>query len=462
MTPPTITGITTTIIAIPRVARLTLSGGSRNDATTVLVELSTDAGLTGIGQTLVDPPAFGAAGIKADIDAYLAPLLIGQSPFDIARLHTVMEQTLPGHRAAHAGIDLALWDLKGKALGVPVYELLGGRVRDGITLMAMVRHGEPESMARETDELLRTPYPALKMKIGMGVAADIARYHAVREAAGDRAAIQVDGNGGYSLGQAMAALAAMERIGGLGMIEQPVARMNDLAALSAHFTAPVMADESFDGPDALIEIAKRGAAQAAFLKSPKQGGLLGALTAAHIAGAAGIDLSIAVYSDVLAAAAAHLAAALPAITWPSFVARLADSVLTEPLTPSGTSPVRSAGSWAGRDIGPGKGALLHCGAIRETHPQYVYFTVLSMFYGNYVFSLPLSSLLFSCATMCAGRSFAFISRWWHRSSWLHYGNRQCVWQQGDLGRRAPCQFTIDGQDDLIRSSPHGCAARYGG
>jgi L-alanine-DL-glutamate epimerase-like enolase superfamily enzyme len=333
---PTITAITTTIIAIPRAARLTLSGGSRDDATTVLVEVETDAGLTGIGQTLVDPPAFGAAGIKADIDAYLAPLLIGQSPFDIARLHDVMERTLPGHRATHAAIDLALWDIKGKALGVPVYELLGGRVREGIGLMAMVRHADPAAMARETDDLLRTPYPALKVKIGMGVAADIARYRAVREAAGERATIQVDGNGGYSLGEAITALGAMERLGGLGMIEQPVSRLGDLAALARRFAAPVMADESFDGPDALLEIARRGAAQAAFLKIPKQGGITGALHAAQIAEAAGIDLSVAVYSDVLAAAAAHLAAALPAITWPSFVAPLADSVLTEPLIPSGT------------------------------------------------------------------------------------------------------------------------------
>jgi L-alanine-DL-glutamate epimerase-like enolase superfamily enzyme len=333
---PTITAVTATIIAIPRVARLTLSGGSRDDATTVLVEVETDAGLTGIGQTLVDPPAFGAAGIKADIDAYLAPLLIGQSPFDIARLHDVMERTLPGHRATHAAIDLALWDIKGKALGVPVYELLGGRVREGIGLMAMVRHADPAAMARETDDLLRTPYPALKVKIGMGVAADIARYRAVREAAGERATIQVDGNGGYSLGEAITALGAMERLGGLGMIEQPVSRLGDLAALARRFAAPVMADESFDGPDALLEIARRGAAQAAFLKIPKQGGITGALHAAQIAEAAGIDLSVAVYADVLAAAAAHVAAALPAITWPSFVARLSDSVLTAPLVPAGT------------------------------------------------------------------------------------------------------------------------------
>lgn len=250
--------LTSTIVAIPRTARLTLSGGSRDDATTVLVQLQTDAGITGIGQTVVDPPAFGAAGIKANIDAYLAPLLVGQSPLEIERLRAAMERALPGHRATHAAIDLALWDLKGKALGVPVHHLLGARLREGIALMAMVPHADPETMAREAERLLATPYPALKVKIGMGVADDLARYRAVHTAARARAIIQVDGNGGYTLDEAIAALAAMERIGGLGMIEQPVARLDDLAALARRFAAPVMADESFDGPEALSEIAERG------------------------------------------------------------------------------------------------------------------------------------------------------------------------------------------------------------
>lgn len=330
-----IAGIVTTVVAIPRTARLTLSGGSRDDATTVLVRIGTDAGITGVGQTVIDPPAFGAAGIKANIDAYLAPLLLGQSPLEIEPLQRVMEMTLPGHRATHAAIDLALWDLKGKALGVPVHQLLGARLREGIALMAMVTHADPATMARTTAALLATPYPALKIKIGMGLAEDVARYRAVREAAGDRAVIQVDGNGGYTLDEAIAALTAMEQIGGLGMIEQPVARLDDLAALAHRFSAPVMADESFDGPESLTAIAKRGAARAAFLKLPRQGGIRGALAAAQIAAAADIALSVAIYYDVLAAAATHIAAVVPAITWPSFVTRLSDSLLAEPLTPDG-------------------------------------------------------------------------------------------------------------------------------
>ncbi len=352
-----ITAVTSTIIAIPRMARLTLFGGSRDDATTVLVQLRTDAGITGIGQTVVDPPAFGAAGIKANIDAYLAPLMIGQSPLAIAHLHRVMERALPGHRATHAAIDLALWDLKGKARGVPVSQLLGERVREGIALMAMVPHADPETMAHETATLLATPYPALKVKIGMGIAADIACYRAVHEATANRAVIQVDGNGGYTLDEAIIALTAMEKIGGLGMIEQPVTPLDDLAALARRFSAPVMADESFDGPGTLTEIAARGAARAAFLKLPKHGGILGALAAARIAEDAGIVLSVAVYYDILAAAAAHVAVALPAITWPSFVTRLSDSLLTEPLVPDGLL-VRAP-------FGPGLGVMLDDERVRR-------------------------------------------------------------------------------------------------
>lgn len=352
-----IVAVTSVIVAIPRTARLTLSGGSRDDATTVLVKIETDTGITGVGQTIVDPPAFGAAGIKANIDAYLTPLLIGQSPAAIERLHGMMKRALPDHRATHAAIDLALWDLNGKARDVPVHQLIGERLREGIALMAMVAHADPATMARETEHLLATPYPVLKVKIGMGVADDLARYRAVHAAADDRATIQVDGNGGYTLDEAVAALTAMEAIGGLGMIEQPVARMDDLTALAHRFSTPVMADESFAGLETLAEIAQRGAVRAAFLKLPKQGGIRGALAAARLAERAGIALSIAVYYDVLAAAAAHVAVALPAITWPSFVTRLSDSILVAPLTPEGLLLRPPAG--------PGLGVTLDDEKVRQ-------------------------------------------------------------------------------------------------
>ncbi len=331
-----ITGVTATIVSVLRIVALHTAYGSRDDATTVLVQLATDAGHVGLGQVPVDPPYRGAAGIKANIDAYLAPVVVGQSPLAITALVGAMERTLPGQPLAVAAVELALWDAKGKALGVPVFELLGGRVRDGLSLMAMVQGATPDALAAATREALgAAPYPVLKLKIGLGATDDLRRYRAVRDAAGDRAVIQVDANAGYTLAEAIPALGAMADAGGLGMIEQPVARLDDLAALAAHSRVPIMADESLGSPADMLRIVERRAAHAGFLKIGKVGGLLAAQQIAHIAAVAGMPLSVAVYYDVLAAVAAHAAAAFPAVTWPSFVTRLPDTLLAASLQPDG-------------------------------------------------------------------------------------------------------------------------------
>ena len=161
--------VTPTVINIPRADTLKTSYGSRSYAQTVLVEVETDEGLIGIGQTSVDAPFYGepASGIIANINAHLGPAILGHSPLDIERLNRRMADALPGHLSTRAGVDLALWDLKGKALGVPVYQLLGGRFRDGISLMGFVRHDTPQAMYDAAcATLAETPYPVLKMKVG--------------------------------------------------------------------------------------------------------------------------------------------------------------------------------------------------------------------------------------------------------------------------------------------------------
>lgn len=333
-----ITRVTPTVISIPRADTLTTSYGSVGSAVTVLVQVETDEGLVGIGQTAVDAPFYGepAEGIVANIRAHLAPALIGHSPLDIERLNRRMLEALPGHLSARAGVDLALWDLKGKALGVPVYQLLGGRFRDGVSLMGFVHHAEPQVMYEEAKATLaETPYPVLKMKVGMDVAGDVARFAAVSEAVRGRASIQVDGNTGWSLAQAISALSAMDKQGTLGAIEQPVARLDEMAHLAGRFGAPVMADEAIYGPEDAVEVVKKGAAQLALLKITKHGGMLNVLKIAHIAEGAGIDLSVALYYDIIAAAAAHVAVALPAVRWPSPPTGLADTILTRSIEPTG-------------------------------------------------------------------------------------------------------------------------------
>ncbi|MBV7336456.1 hypothetical protein KFU94_51140 [Chloroflexi bacterium TSY] len=333
-----ITEIKATAIKIPRENTLTTSYGSIDYAITLLIEVETDEGITGLGQTSVDTPFYGetAEGMLANIRTHLAPALIGEDPLQITRLNHKLRAALPHHWFSHSGVEMALWDLKGKALGVPVYELLGGKVRDGLSLMGFVNFGTPEQMAiNAREELDQFGYSVLKMKIGLDPKEDIARYRAVAEAVGDRAVIQVDGNTGYNISQAIPALTAMESIGALGTIEQPVARMEDMAEIAQRLATPVMADESIYPPEDAIEVVRRKAASIALMKINKHGGLHNVHQIGMIFEAAGLVLSVAIYYDLIGVSAAHLAAAMPCVTWPSPATDMTDTILATPFEPDG-------------------------------------------------------------------------------------------------------------------------------
>lgn len=333
-----ITHLETCVVSLPRTDSLTTAYSTAAGATTVVVRLFTDEGLVGYGQTAVAPRAYGesAEGIRANIQAHLAPAVSGESPLDIERLTRKMARALPAHWSSHAGVEMALWDLKGKALGAPVYQLLGGKMRAGVELMGFVHHDAPEAMAAHAAATLtKTPFPVLKMKIGLHPPDDVRRYAAVAEAVRGRAVIQVDGNVGYTLDQALPALAQMEALGALGLVEQPVARLDDMAVLAQRLSAPVMADEAIYAPTDALEVIRRKAASVALMKITKHGGLLNVWKIASLFEAAGLDLSIAIYYDLIAAAAAHLAAALPCARWPSPYTDLEDTLLAEPFAPDG-------------------------------------------------------------------------------------------------------------------------------
>ena len=263
-------------------------------------------------------------------------MLIGQDPLNIRALNQRMNAALPHHWGSLSGVDMALWDLKGKALGTPIYQLLGGKVREGLDLMGFVHHAPPAEMAAEARAKLdEHGYPVLKMKVGLDPREDVIRYRAVAEAVGDRAVIQVDGNTGYTIAQAIPALTKMEQIGALGAIEQPVARLDDLAEIARRLTTPVMADEAIYPPDDAIEVVRRRAASIALMKQNKHGGISNVYQIGMIFEAAGLALSIAIYYDLIAVAAAHLAAALPCVTWPSPATAMTDTIVATPFKPEG-------------------------------------------------------------------------------------------------------------------------------
>ena len=334
-----ITKITSTIVNISRSRDLATAYGVSSATNTVVVQVETDDGLSGIGQT-VSPGAWGGdtvETIKHHIDDRLAPALLGADPFNIERAHQLM---FGAHRSAvnaRTAIDFACWDIKGKALGLPVYQLLGGACMPGAVCHGFVEREEPAAMAERIAEMsAEDGWTWYKTKIGFTVDEDIAWYTELRDLVGDEIRFQLDGNTGYTLGDAVQALTRLERLGGVALFEQPVRYLDEMARLAARLETPIQADESTGGgPRSVYEIARERAAHVLHYKIHRYGGLLPCQRMSAIAEAAGLEISVAPYFDIIAAAAAHLAAATPIAKWPAGFSDMTDSILAEPYAPEG-------------------------------------------------------------------------------------------------------------------------------
>jgi muconate cycloisomerase len=332
-----ITDIRSTIAALRRRKALKTHYGESPDTITVVAQVYTDEGISGVGQTVAASP-WGSEtpeAIKVCIDKYLRPVLVGEDPFDIERLYLLAQRGLRGANYAFTAIDYALWDIKGKALNVPVYQLLGGRCTPGAPLHAFVERESVEETAARIEELAEQGWTWFKTKIGFGMEEDLSWYAALRKAVGDKARFQLDGNTGYSLGEAIQTLSQMEKLGGLALVEQPVRYLDEMAVLVNRLVTPVQADEAVTSPRSVYEIATARAAHVLHFKIHKYGGLLQAKRMAAVAEAAGLGISVAPYFDVIAAAAAHFAAATPIARWPAGASDMEDTLLAEPLAPRG-------------------------------------------------------------------------------------------------------------------------------
>jgi len=212
--------------------------------------------------------------------------------------------------------------------------------------MGFVHHAAPEVMAEEAlASVAEHGYSVLKMKVGMDPVADVRRFRAVAEALAGRAVLQIDGNTGWSLWEATWALREMEAIGGLGAVEQVVGSRREMAQLARTFQTPMMADEAIYAAHDAIDVVREEAASLALMKITKHGGVIQVRDISRIFHAANLGLSMAIYFDLIAAVASHLAAALPNVTWPSPFTHLDASILKNPPVPDGLSirPVDAPG-----------------------------------------------------------------------------------------------------------------------
>jgi L-alanine-DL-glutamate epimerase-like enolase superfamily enzyme len=273
------------------VTRTALGPAAVSDYTIVFVD--TDAGITGIGEV---SSVFKRRGelLRHDIDKALAPSVVGEDPTRIAYLVQKMDQALDGSEEGKAGIEMALWDILGKALDTPVYRLLGGKVRDRIPLSYSVPWGEPEQMAGFAVERVRAGHRTIKVKVGNEPATDIAAVRLVREAIGPEVKLRVDGNMGWSTAkQAIGVIRAMEPYN-LELVEQPLAAhdLEGMAEVRRAIGVPLMADESVRNPRSAMAVVRHGAADIANVYVTEAGGLLNASRIFAMCEAAGMPCMI--------------------------------------------------------------------------------------------------------------------------------------------------------------------------
>ncbi|MBW8470288.1 MAG: hypothetical protein K0M67_18645 [Thiobacillus sp.] len=246
----------------------------------VVLKITTDDGTVGFSDS-GDTSSWYRGELQESIIAMIANviaprILLGEDPCCIEKIVGKMDLLVRDNNQAKATVDFALHDLKGKLLGVPVYELLGGRTIEAARQGWVLSAGKPEDVAAEAARAKATGFALFKMKIGYGTLQDdIDMVHAVRDTVGSDAYLTIDANGFWSYEKALHIIRKIDSAG-LDLIEQPLAHwdIEGMARLRAQVRTPIYADESAQELHNLKEIIDRRAADGLFIKLQKAGGLV--------------------------------------------------------------------------------------------------------------------------------------------------------------------------------------------
>ena len=204
-----ITGVKIEKLLLELTSPFRVAFGTITHSENVMIKVTTDEGVTGYGEAA--PLAFVTAETTDSVIAALELFrtgLIGMDPLDIEAVHAMMDGLMGGNSSAKCAVDLAMYDIRGKAAGMPVYKLLGGysnTVLNDITVSIM----EPQAMADKALSYVRDKgYRVLKVKVGADVNDDIRALTLIRETVGPDVRLRVDANQGYDVPTALKALNA--------------------------------------------------------------------------------------------------------------------------------------------------------------------------------------------------------------------------------------------------------------
>lgn len=326
-------------VSVPLRTRIEGSYYSHNQSFDfVILRLRTDQGITGLGEAGSNGAWGETQCMSMTILSELAPAVVGSNPFQIEVIHEKMSRLVKGHPLSKSAIDMALYDIIGKALGVPVSTLLGGCYRSSVAIHVSLGIKDIDLMEKEAYAYLDEGVRTLKIKVGREPKRDVEAVKRVRHVVGEDVRLMVDANQGYDTVQiAIDTIRRMEEFGPL-IVEQPIAGwdIDGLAEIRHATRSLLLADESVWSAQDCLRIVERRAADAVHVYLQKAGGYRDAAKCVGIAEAGHIVCNVGGMGDlgVASAAALHLSSALKNIR-PDIVpcgiagpCRVADDIIT--------------------------------------------------------------------------------------------------------------------------------------
>jgi L-alanine-DL-glutamate epimerase-like enolase superfamily enzyme len=268
-----ISDVRVTRISMPRVDpawRTASYAGSAVEG--FIFEVEAD-GATGIGGTAAHPSNISGDKLEAELNGPVRAALLGADPLDANAIRGTM-RTANLHTRSFIAADLALYDLAGKLANLPCFALWGGRVRSQLKIVRMVGIKAPAELEGAVGALVDQRITHMKVKVGTGIQEDVARIRALRQAFGQSIWIGIDGNGAYTVDDAIELSHALAPYD-VALIEQPInyRDLDGMARLAAASAIPIMADQCVYDASSALEVCRRQAAQIVSVKATKMGSL---------------------------------------------------------------------------------------------------------------------------------------------------------------------------------------------
>ncbi len=347
-----------------RYGRYVMSGDQVVDSLpSTMVRLATDEGLEGWGEVCPLGPLYLAShgeGARAAL-GLLAPPLIGLDPRNLAAVHRTMDGALRGHAYAKGPVDVACWDLLGKAAGLDVATLLGGRLQERFALYQAVPLGPPAEM---TDYVLARREEGIhrfQLKIGADPYEDAERVRRVVEVTGEEDVVVADANGGWRLADALVAARLIEPLERV-YFEEPCRTLEECLHVRRHTTLPMVLDEVITDVSTMLRAHEADGMEAINIKLSKFAGLSGSKLVRDLADRLGLRATIEDTwgGDLVTAAVSHLVASTDAgqLLTASFMNDWTNEHV------AGYAP-RSEGGFGAAPTGPGLGVEVDAAALGE-------------------------------------------------------------------------------------------------